>query len=71
MWTLTSRLTLLQDRKTWTKNGLGSVDIFCRCRTVSDEVELDHRLEVLGARMTDLRLAGSRERSWLARSAFY
>ena len=50
-----SRLAL-QNRKTWIKNGLGSVDIFCCYRTVSNEVELDHRLEVLGARMTDLGL---------------
>ena len=55
MGTLTSRLAL-QDRKTKTKDGLCSIDIFCCYRTVSDEVELDHRLEVLGARMTHLGL---------------
>ena len=39
-----------------TKNGLSSVDVFCPYRTVSDEVELDHRLEVLGTGVTDLGL---------------
>ena len=47
-WTLTGGLAL-QNRKTWTADLFSAIDMFCRHRTVSNEIRVDDRLEVWGA----------------------
>jgi hypothetical protein len=49
------RSLAFQNRKTWTKDLLGAINVCCRHRTVGDNlVALDDSLEVLGTGMPDL-----------------